>query len=100
MKLNLSLFPPQSCKAQPNDHCLGGGCCLYHSAVPGVRVLLRVTREATEEGGEAVSRVVHSLGKASEVDSDQTLHVYIVKHDPMITAWVVVAVSITLQSPV
>ena len=36
----------------------------------------------------------HSLWKASEVDSDQTLHMYIVKHDPFGTAKVVVSVSI------
>ena len=40
----------------------------------------------------------HSLGKASEVDSDQTLHVYIVKHDPFGPAKVVVGVSIALHA--
>ena len=43
---------------------------------------------------EAVSRVGHSLWKASEVDSDQTLHIYIVKHDKFGTAKVVVEGSI------
>ena len=42
--------------------------------------------------------MVHSLGKASEVDSDQTLHVYIVKHDPLGPAKVVVGVSIALHA--
>ena len=36
----------------------------------------------------------HSLWKASEVDSDQTLHMYIVEHDPFGPAKVVVGVSI------
>ena len=40
--------------------------------------------------------MVHSLWKASEVDSDQTLLVYIVKHDPLGPAKVVVGVSIAL----
>ena len=40
----------------------------------------------------------HSLWKASEVDSDQTLHMYIVKHDPFGTAKVVVGVSIALHA--
>ena len=40
----------------------------------------------------------HSLWKASEVDSDQTLHVYIVKHDPFGPAKVVVGVSIALHA--
>ena len=47
-------------------------------------------------GGGSV--VVHSLGKASEVDSDQTLHVCIVKHDPLGPAKVVVGVSIALHA--
>ena len=42
--------------------------------------------------------VGHSLWKASEVDSDQTLHVYIVKHDPFGPAKVVVGVSIALHA--
>ena len=42
--------------------------------------------------------VVHSLWKASEVDSDQTLHVYIVKHDLFGPAKVVVGVSIALHA--
>ena len=62
-----------------------------------------VTREATEYvlyvcKREAVSRVGHSLWKASEVDSDQTLHMYIVKHDPFGTAKVVIGVSIALHA--
>ena len=48
--------------------------------------------------GEAVSRVGHSLWKASEVDSDQTLHMYIVKHDPFGTAKGEVGVSIALHA--
>ena len=36
----------------------------------------------------------------SEVESELGLPPERAKHDPMITAWVVVAVSITLQSPV
>ena len=47
---------------------------------------------------EAVSRVGHSLGKASEVDSDQTLPVYIAKHDPFGPAKVVVGVSNALHA--
>ena len=39
-------------------------------------------------------QVGHSLWKASEVDSDQTLHMYIVKHDSFGPAKVVVGVSI------
>ena len=39
-----------------------------------------------------------SLWKASEIDSDQTLHVYIVKHDPFGPAKVVVGVSIALHT--
>ena len=50
------------------------------------------------EGGDVRSVVVHSLWKASEVDSDQTLHVYIVKHDPFCPAKVVVGVSIALHA--
>ena len=42
--------------------------------------------------------VGHSLWKASEVDSDQTLHMYIVKHDPFGTAKVVVGVSIAMHA--
>ena len=42
--------------------------------------------------------MVHSLGKASEVDSDQTLHVYIVKHDPFGPAKEVVGVSNALHA--
>ena len=44
--------------------------------------------------------VGHSLWKASEVDSDQTLHVYvyIVKHDPLGPAKVMVGVSIALHA--
>ena len=62
-----------------------------------------VTREATEYvlyvcKREAVSRVGHSLWKASEVDSDQTLHMYIVEHDPFDTAKVVVSASIALRT--
>ncbi len=92
-------LPPERVKHDPMITAwLGGGCCLYRSAVPGVRVLLRVTREATEESGKAVSRVGHSLWKASEVDSDQTLHMYIVKHDSFGPAEVVVGVSITLHA--
>ena len=55
-------------------------------------------RGGLSEGGEAVSRVGHSLWKASEIDSDQTLHVYIVKHDPFGPAKVVVGVSIALHA--
>ena len=40
--------------------------------------------------------VGHSLWKASEVDSDQTLRVYIAKHDTLDTAKVMVGVSIAL----
>ena len=40
----------------------------------------------------------HSRWKASEIDSDQTLHVYIVKHDPFGPAKVVVGVSIALHT--
>ena len=40
--------------------------------------------------------VGHSLWKASEVDSDQTLPVYIAKHDPLDTAKAMVGVSIAL----
>ena len=40
--------------------------------------------------------VGHSLWKASEVDSDQTLPVYIAKHDTLDTAKVMVGVSIAL----
>ena len=40
----------------------------------------------------------HSLWKASKVDSDKTLHVYIVKHDPFGPAKVVVGVSIALHA--
>ena len=47
---------------------------------------------------EAVSRVGHSLWKASEVDSDQTLHMYVVKHDLFGPAKVVVGVSIALHA--
>jgi len=52
---------------------------------------------------EQVSCVVYFectawLGKASEVDSGQTLHVYIVKHDPFGPAKVVVGVSIALHT--
>ena len=40
------------------------------------------------------TQLVHiSLWKASKVNSDQTLHVYIVKHDPFGPAKVVVGVS-------
>ena len=39
-----------------------------------------------------------SLWKASEVDSDQTLHVYIVKHDTFGPAKVVVGVSNALHA--
>ena len=46
----------------------------------------------------SVARVGHSLWKASEVDSDQTLHMYIVKHDPFGPAKVVVGVSIALHT--
>ena len=42
--------------------------------------------------------VGHSLWKALEIDSDQTLHVYIVKHDPFGPAKVVVGVSIALHA--
>ena len=40
----------------------------------------------------------HRLWKASEIDSDQTLHMYIVKHDPFGTAKVVVGVSIAMHA--
>ena len=40
--------------------------------------------------------VGHSLWKASEVNSDQTLPVYIAKHDTLDTAKVMVGVSIAL----
>ena len=40
--------------------------------------------------------VGYSLWKASEVDSDQTLPVYIAKHDTLDTAKVMVGVSIAL----
>ena len=40
--------------------------------------------------------VGHSLWKASEVDSDQTLPVCIAKHDTLDTAKVMVGVSIAL----
>ena len=46
--------------------------------------------------GLPCTRPGHSLWKASEVDSGQTLHVYIVKHDPFGPAKVVVGVSIAL----
>ena len=42
--------------------------------------------------------VGHSLWKASEVDSDQTLPVYIAKHDTLDTAKVMVGVSIALHA--
>ena len=47
-----------------------------------------------------VVRVVvgHSLWMASEVDSDQTLPVYIAKHDTLDTAKVMVGVSIALHA--
>ena len=38
----------------------------------------------------------HSLWKASKVDSDQTLPVYIAKHDTLDTAKVVVGVILAL----
>ena len=41
--------------------------------------------------------VGHSLWKAAEVNSDHTLPVYIVKHDPLGPAKVVVGVSIILE---
>ena len=44
------------------------------------------------------ARVGHSLWKASEVDSDQTLRVYIVKHAPFDTVTVMVGVSIALHA--
>ena len=40
--------------------------------------------------------VVHSLWKAPEVNSDQTLPVHIAKHDTLDTAKVMVGVSIAL----
>ena len=40
--------------------------------------------------------VGHSLWKATEVDSDQTLPVHIAKHDTLDTAKVMVGVSIAL----
>ena len=40
----------------------------------------------------------HSLWKASEVDSDQTLHMYIVEHDLFGPANVVVGVIIALYA--
>ena len=40
--------------------------------------------------------VGHSLWKAAEVNSDQTLPVYIAKHDTLNTAKVMVGVSIAL----
>ena len=41
--------------------------------------------------------VGHSLWKASEVDSDQTLPVYIVKHDTLNTAKVmVIAIGVSI----
>ena len=42
--------------------------------------------------------VGHSLWMAAEVNSDHTLPVYIVKHDPLGPAKVVVGVSITWRS--
>ena len=42
--------------------------------------------------------VGHSLWKASEVDSDQTLPVYIAKHDTLDTAKAMVGVSIALHA--
>ena len=40
--------------------------------------------------------VGHSLWKASEVDSNQTLPAHIAKHDPLDTAKAIVGVSIAL----
>ncbi len=49
--------------------------------------------------GTEVTQLVHiSLWKASKFDSDQTLHVYIVKHNPFGPAKVVVGVSIALHT--
>ena len=45
-----------------------------------------------------MSRVGHSLWNASEVDSGQTLHVYIITHDPFGPAKVVVGVSNALHA--
>ena len=42
--------------------------------------------------------VGHSLWKASEVNSDQTLPVHIAKHDTLDTAKVMVGVSIALHT--
>ena len=52
-------------------------------------------------GSESRNGLHICLWKASEVDSDQTLHVYlryIVKHDPFGPAKVVVGVSIALHT--
>ena len=48
------------------------------------------------DGGRGGVEVGHSLWKASEVNSDQTLPVYIAKHDTLDTAKVMVGVSIAL----
>ena len=61
-------------------------------------ILLRITREATEEARTCSAVLGHSLWKALEIDSDQTLHVYIVKHDSFGPAKVVVGVSIALHA--
>ena len=59
-----------------------------------------VQPEVHEEGrAEGHRRALgHSLWKASEVDSDQTLRVYIVKHVPFGTVTVMVGVSIALHA--
>ena len=48
------------------------------------------------DGGRGGVEVGHSLWKASEVNSDQTLPVHIAKHDTLDTAKVMVGVSIAL----
>ena len=48
--------------------------------------------------GVGVVVVGHSLWKDSEVDSGQTLPVYIAKHDTLDTAKVMVGVSIALHA--
>ena len=51
---------------------------------------------ANSGGGDEGRGGAQPLEKASEVDYDQTLPVYIAKHDPLDTAKVMVGVSIAL----
>ena len=66
-------------------------------------ILLRTTREATEEA-VIVPHVFRGVGAQLHVEglrdrcSDETLHMYIIKHDPFGPAKVVVGVSIALHA--